>query len=135
MAFRLVKLIDPINNVVVTGGLVPKGAYSAATNYAVGDSVDYNGSSYVMFNDAPANTAPTDTTYWQVLANKGDAGATGATGATGAQGDPGVGVPTGGTTGQILAKNSNTNYDTGWVDNTGGSGVSESLVIAYSVSL
>jgi hypothetical protein len=31
-------------------------------------------------------------------------------------------VPTGGTTGQVLAKNSNTNYDTGWVNQSGGGG-------------
>lgn len=31
------------------------------------------------------------------------------------------GVPTGGTTGQVLAKKSNTDYDTQWVDQTGGS--------------
>lgn len=41
---------------------------------------------------------------------KGDTGATGPAGATGA------GVPTGGTTGQILAKDTNTDYDTSWYD-------------------
>jgi len=35
---------------------------------------------------------------------------------TGAKGDTGVGVITGGTTNQVLAKNSNTNYDMKWVD-------------------
>lgn len=34
----------------------------------------------------------------------------------------GVGVPTGGTTGQVLAKKSNADYDTKWVDQTGGGG-------------
>ena len=43
-------------------------------------------------------------------------------GASGAQGPAGQGVPTGGTTGQVLAKNSATNYDTEWVDQTGGGG-------------
>lgn len=38
----------------------------------------------------------------------------------GVQGAAGVGVPSGGTTGQILAKNSGTNYDTVWVNNLGG---------------
>ena len=38
----------------------------------------------------------------------------GDTGATGAQGPAGEGVPSGGTTGQILRKKSNTNYDTEW---------------------
>lgn len=81
MSFRLVKLLDAINNLVVTGGLVPKGAYNAGTDYAVGDSVSYNGSSYVMYVDATAGTAPTDTSKWMVLANKGDTGASGASGA------------------------------------------------------
>jgi hypothetical protein len=40
----------------------------------------------------------------------------GATGATGAQGDPGPGVATGGTTDQLLAKASGTNYDTKWIN-------------------
>jgi parallel beta-helix repeat protein len=80
-------LNNPIKNIVIPSGLVPKGAYNPATDYAVGDSVDSNGSSYIMFNDAPASTVTTDTTYWQVLANKGNTGATGSTGATGAKGD------------------------------------------------
>jgi len=50
----------------------------------------------------------------------GPQGPTGATGTTGAQGPTGPtgatgpGVATGGTTGQVLTKNSATNYDTGW---------------------
>lgn len=86
MSFRIVKLIDPIQTVVVLSGLVPKGAYNGATDYAVGDVVSYQGSSYVMYVDAGAGTLPTDTTKWMVLASKGD---TGATGANGADGTPG----------------------------------------------
>jgi hypothetical protein len=37
-----------------------------------------------------------------------------------AQGPPGIGVPTGGTTGQVLTKSSNASFDTQW--STGGSG-------------
>ena len=59
--------------------------------------------------------------------DKGDTGEAGATGATGAQGDPGVGVPTGGTTGQVLAKTSNTDYDTEWVNPSGGGGAVSSV--------
>lgn len=47
---------------------------------------------------------------------QGPAGPTGATGATGATGPTGPGVEIGGTTGQILAKASNTDFDTQWVD-------------------
>ena len=39
-----------------------------------------------------------------------------------AQGQPGVGVPAGGTSGQVLAKVSNTDYDTYWVTGGGGGG-------------
>jgi len=63
-----------------TGVINYKGAYAAGTDYAVGDSVDYQGTSYVMFNDAAAGTVPTNTTYWQVLAEKGEVGDTGAAG-------------------------------------------------------
>lgn len=43
-------------------------------------------------------------------------------GLQGPQGSPGVGVPSGGNTGQVLAKNSNTNYDTVWITSSGGGG-------------
>jgi hypothetical protein len=41
-------------------------------------------------------------------------------GASGPQGPAGQGVPTGGTTGQVLAKVSATNYNTTWVNQSGG---------------
>jgi len=46
------------------------------------------------------------------------------TGAQGIKGDTGEGVPTGGTTGQVLKKASNTNYDTVWSSDTG-TGITE----------
>ena len=46
---------------------------------------------------------------------KGDTGDTGPQGEQGIQGIPGGGVNAGGTTGQVIAKLSNTDYDTGWV--------------------
>lgn len=52
----------------------------------------------------------------------------------GANGTNGVGVPTGGTTGQVLKKKSNTNYDTEWANESGGGStkiiqLSENLLI------
>ena len=44
----------------------------------------------------------------------------GETGATGQTGPAGQGIASGGTTGQVLAKKSNTNYDTEWVNQSGG---------------
>jgi collagen type VII alpha len=52
----------------------------------------------------------------------GSTGAAGATGATGATGPAGPGVPVGGSTGQVLAKNSGTDYDTIWSTISGGGG-------------
>jgi hypothetical protein len=52
----------------------------------------------------------------------------------GAQGTPGVGVPSGGTTLQILKKRSNTNYDTEWADGGSGTVTNVSVVTANGVS-
>ncbi len=49
-------------------------------------------------------------------------GVQGNQGPTGPPGPAGQGVPTGGTTGQVLVKNSDTDYDTSWADQTGGGG-------------
>lgn len=53
--------------------------------------------------------------------DKGDTGATGAQGPTGPQGPAGAngaGVASGGTTGQVLKKKSNTDYDTEWANDS-----------------
>jgi len=50
----------------------------------------------------------------------GPQGPTGATGSTGAQGPPGQGVPTGGTTGQVLTKISAADYAANWQTPSGG---------------
>ncbi len=72
--FKIVKIVDP--TAIVTGGLVPKGAYNAATAYAIGDSVSYNGSSYVAIIATTGNI-PTDTTKWQLIAAQGATGPAG----------------------------------------------------------
>ena len=72
--FKLVKLLDQVQIVNIMGGIVPRGAYDPATDYAVGDLVTYNGSSYVMYLDAVAGTLPTNTTYWQVVSGPSGAG-------------------------------------------------------------
>lgn len=56
-------------------GLVWRGDWSAATAYAVDDAVGYQGSSYVC---AVANTGapPINTSFWDVLAERGVEGAT-----------------------------------------------------------
>jgi hypothetical protein len=65
----------------------------------------------------------------------GATGAAGSAGATGATGPAGPGVPTGGNTGQILAKTSGANYATGWIDApTGGTSGNSTTVEVTSVS-
>ena len=56
--------------------------------------------------------------------NTGPQGPQGKQGPAGAPGPAGPGVAPGGTTGQVLAKKSNTNYDTEWIDNSSGGTVS-----------
>jgi hypothetical protein len=51
------------------------------------------------------------------VATPGATGPAGPTGATGATGPAGPGVPSGGLTGQVLLKVSDTSYDTAWFDN------------------
>lgn len=56
------------------------------------------------------------------IGKTGPAGPAGPAGPKGDTGPAGPGVVAGGTTGQILVKKSNANYDTEWIDNTGGGG-------------
>ncbi|AMR33949.1 hypothetical protein A0256_22120 [Mucilaginibacter sp. PAMC 26640] len=51
----------------------------------------------------------------------GATGSQGPAGNTGPQGIPGAGIPAGGSTGQVLAKNSNAGYDTQWINPPAGS--------------
>ena len=66
----------------------------------------------------------TDGNTDEIVCPIGPAGADGADGKDGKDGKDGtdgVGVPDGGTTGQVLKKKSNTDYDTEWADESGGS--------------
>jgi hypothetical protein len=62
----------------------------------------------------------------------GNTGPTGATGATGATGPTGPGVPTGGSVGQVLAKNSGTDYDTHWISAGSGGDLTKIATVACS---
>jgi hypothetical protein len=67
-------------------GFLWRGAWGAATAYAVDDVVENGGSSYVCIQ-AHTNQAPPNMTYWELMAQKGN---TGTTGDTGPQGNPGA---------------------------------------------
>ena len=51
-----------------------RGAYNSETTYEINDVVSYNGSSYVSLDDNNRGNLPTNTTYWSVVALKGDKG-------------------------------------------------------------
>lgn len=65
---------------------------------------------------------------------QGIQGETGPQGPTGPAGADGVGIPAGGTAGQVLAKASGTDYDTEWVNQSGGGGGIAADVIADEYS-
>lgn len=77
--------------------LTYKGAWASGTKYTYLDWVTSGGSSYVCINKSgsPAGTAVTNTTYWAVIAKKGDTGAQGPKGDTGPQGPTGATGPQG----------------------------------------
>jgi hypothetical protein len=76
-----------------------RGAWGAAVTYVIGDSVWFNGSSYISLIDGNAGNSPPVPTQaapkaqvvpWALLAREGAAGSEGAPGAQGLQGPQGV---------------------------------------------
>ena len=66
-----------------------RGAYSASTSYVKDDVVTYNGSSYIALGNTTGN-APTNQTYWGLLASKGTDGTDGTNGTNGTNGANGT---------------------------------------------
>jgi len=106
----------PKGDTGATGATGPKGATGATgvsirmrgtwssgiayvNNASYVDVVTYNGSSYACIKSHTSSSSilPTNTTYWQCIAKKGDTGATGPKGATGATGATGPKGATGAT--------------------------------------
>lgn len=58
--------------------MVPRGDYSATTAYKRLDVVTYNGSGWLCKADTTGNAPADGSTYWQLLASKGDPGSGGA---------------------------------------------------------
>lgn len=54
-----------------------KGAYNSETTYEINDVITYQGSSYVSLDNNNQGNLPTNTTYWSIVALKGDKGDTG----------------------------------------------------------
>jgi hypothetical protein len=91
------------------------GLWSISGSYALDDGLFHEGSSYrcILAHSSSSLTEPGTgaswETYWEYIAKQGTKGDTGATGATG-------GVPDGGTTDQVLTKDSATDQDVSWQD-------------------
>ncbi len=81
-----------------------KGPWNSSATYILGDTVSSDGSSWISLQDENTNNLPeTSPLFWDLVA---------------LHGSPGVGVPAGGTTGQVLAKASDADYDDEWIDVT-----------------
>lgn len=108
-------------NALVKTTAEPAGANCANGGIKVESGVDLNGDNTLGTNEI------SDTKY-VCNGSNGATGATGATGPMGLQGPAGPagtngqGIPTGGTTGQVLAKVNGTDYNTQWVTPNGSSG-------------
>jgi len=115
------------------------GEWLNGVDYAAGDLVTFNGSLYYTATGVYSSYSPGyPGADWVLAASKGEDGTDGADGANGIdgsqgpkgdQGDPGpagadgldgidgIGMPVGGEAGQILAKDTATDYDFIWIDN------------------
>jgi hypothetical protein len=74
-------------------GVTNRGTWSSTTSYFPYDIVTYNGSSYlckqlITYNSSVPSPLPTNTSYWDLLASKGDKGEQGERGPRGEKVDP-----------------------------------------------
>ena len=121
-------------------GVVWRGAYSAVTAYVKGDLVRFDRQTWQALSEV-VNVTPVEGAVWSLLAAAGLPGDNGlsayaeavAGGFVGTQvawlvslqgskGDAGVGVPVGGTTGQVLSKTSAADFATQWIPPAAGGG-------------
>jgi hypothetical protein len=84
---KVVKLLDAPVQINLNSGLNPLGEFNPLTSYVTGDSVSYQGSSYVAIQATTGNL-PTNNLFWQVIAEKGADGATGPQGPAGSSFTP-----------------------------------------------
>jgi len=56
-----------------TGSIFWQGEYSPTITYVIGDAVSYQGSAYIAI-DSTLDNEPLDNSFWDILAEKGDAG-------------------------------------------------------------
>lgn len=92
---------------------------------------DETGSGALVFATSPTLTTPALGTPSAVVLTNGT-GLPLSTGVTGALPTANGGAPSGGTTGQVLTKNSGTSYDYGWATPSGGGGSSDALGTGFT---
>ena len=76
-------------------GINWQGPWASNTNYIVSDAVSFDGRSYIAIQATTGLQVPTDTNYWEVLAEKGSDGIVGAQGPIGPVGNDGAQGPAG----------------------------------------
>ena len=79
---------------------ISRGTYNNSTQYYLFDLIDYNGSSYIAKENSLGNL-PTNTQYWQLIAEKGNTGSTGQTGPVGPTGNGIASIRKTGTSGLV----------------------------------
>ena len=101
------------------GTITWRASWLTGTAYDYLDVVNKDGVLYICLEAHTSDVFMTDltNTKWEVFISN----TTGPTGDPGADGTDGQGVPVGGTAGQVLAKIDGTDYNTEWVDSSGGS--------------
>ena len=106
-----------------SGTITWRASWLTSTAYDYLDVVNRDGVLYICLEGHTSDTFMTDLTNdkWEVFISN----TTGPTGDPGADGTDGQGVPVGGTAGQVLAKIDGTDYNTEWVDVSGGAGVTD----------
>ena len=75
-------LAGPVGPAGADGDITWEGTWSSQ-NYTANQAVEYNGTSYVCKLNTISNEVPTNTTYWDVMASKGDTGEQGIQGPVG----------------------------------------------------
>ena len=107
------------------GKTILSGTSNPSNSTGTNGDLYLNTNTYQLFGPKTAGVWGSGTSIIGLTGEQGDAGPAGASGATGA------GVATGGTTGQVLSKVSGDDFDTEWVDQTGGGGGSNAVEITF----
>lgn len=119
------------NNSAIEAALENTLSRDGTTPNVMSADLDMNSNDLLNVGNIDASTGTIDTlTSTQITSTRVDSdtlylGGVQVSTTVGTQGPAGVGVPTGGTTGQALVKLSGANYDTGWSTISGGGSISD----------